>query len=372
MSSDLPITWRTESDEPRPERVSEVDDRLRADDALRRVKRGEYLLYTGDFHNARQLLQAMGRRLETPSRAKSALAAFREERQARLREHQTLSRVLVALDPAYRLSLSRAPDVSAACRDVWGDSGGAVSHVALKTLLGMMGAAQWRLKGLKVPGLKGTLTPHYGVFAPTRTEYVDLLGQLPAKRVEGARVFDVGTGTGVLAFVLLQRGAASAVGTDIDERAVASATENAKALGLARRFTAQQRDLFPEGQADLVVCNPPWIPEAPKNRVDRAVYDEDASMLRRFLAGLAEHLAPGGEGLLLHSNLAMLLGLRAETWLDDELARAGLTVAWQRSTVAYHPKAKTRLDALHSSRAKEQTTLYGLVPSAAERPPAAP
>jgi len=358
----VPTVWRTESDEPEPARVVEVDDRLRADDALRRVKRGEHLLYTGDFHNARQLLTAMARRLETPSRAKSALAAFREEREARAREHQTLSRVLVALDADYRLSLTRAPDVAAACRDAWGESGGTTSQVALKTLLGIIGAAQWRQKGVQVPGLKGALHPRWGVFSPTRTEYVDLLRRVPPERVEGARVFDIGTGTGVLSFVLLQRGAASAVGTDVDERAVQSANEDAKALGLGKRFRAELRDLFPDGQADLVVCNPPWIPEAPKNRVDRAVYDEDGAMLRGYLAGLPAHLAPGGQGLLLYSDLAVLLGLRSATWLDEELARAGLTVGWKHSASAYHAKAKTKLDPLHSTRAREVTTLYALRP----------
>lgn len=357
------VVWRSESDEPAPATVTPVDDRLRADDAVKRVKRGQYLLYTGDFHNARQLLQAMGRRLARPSRAKSALEAFKEERRARLLEHETLSRIIVALDPSYRLSLSRAPDVAAACRDVWGDSRGATTHVALKTLLGMLGAAQWRSKGLSVPGLKGLLRPHYGVFAPTRTEYVDLLQKVPLERVKNARVFDIGTGTGVLSFVLLQRGAASAIGTDVDERAVACAEANAKELGLGARFKALSANLFPQGRADLVVCNPPWVPEAPKNRIDRAVYDEDSAVLRGFLAGLAEHLAPNGEGLLLLSDLPVLLGLRPATWLQEELERHQLTIRWQHSTRAYHQKATTRVDQLHSTRAKEQTTLYAIAPS---------
>lgn len=362
MAPEPKVVWRSESDDPAPAKLVKVDDRLRADDAVRRVKRGEHLLYTGDFHNARQLLQAMGRRLEQPSRAKSALAAFREERAARLLEHETLSRIIVALDPTYRLSLKRAPDVSLACRQVWGDSQGAVTHVPLKTLLGMMGAAAWREKGLKVPGLDGVLRPHYGVFTPTRTEYLDLLAKLPAKRIRGTRVFDVGTGTGVLSFALLQRGAAFAVGTDLDERAVACATANAKDLKLNEQFRAELRDLFPEGRADLVVCNPPWIPEAPKNRADRAVYDEGGQMLRRFLEGLPEHLNPGGEGLLLISDLPVLLGLREPGALDELIAKAGLTVAYQHETSAYHSKAKTKHDQLHSSRAKEVTTLYALVP----------
>ena len=123
----------------------------------------------------------------------------------------------------------------------------------------------------------------------------------------------------MLSFLLLQSGAASAVATDCDERAVACARENAERLGLSERFQVMEADLFPEGRADLVVSNPPWIPEPPKNRVDRAVFDEGSRFLQRFLEGLTAHLEPGGEGLLLLSNLAVLLGLRPEGWLEEQL-----------------------------------------------------
>jgi methylase of polypeptide subunit release factors len=243
----------------------------------------------------------------------------------------------------------------------WGEPEAAATVVPLKQLLGMLGAAEWRRKGLAVPGLTGLLHPHYGVYLPTRTDYVELLLSLP--HVKGKRVFDVGTGTGVLSFLLLQRGAESVVATDCDARAVACARENAERLGLARRFQVLEADLFPEGKADLVISNPPWIPEPPKNRVDRAVFDEDSLFLRRFLEGLPSHLAPGGEGLLILSNLAVLLGLRPQGWLEEQLARCALTVKWTRSAQARHSKAMDRSDPLHAARSREVTTLYCLVPA---------
>ncbi|MBU8897177.1 methyltransferase [Corallococcus sp. H22C18031201] len=361
------FTWRSESEEPAPTRLAPVDDRLRADTALKRVRRGEFLLYQGDFHNARQLLGALGRRLPQPPAARTPLEAFRAERRARQLEHDTLSRIVVALDRGYRLALARAPDVASACRQVWGEPETDTTVVPLKQLLGMLGAAEWRRKGLAVPGLSGLLHPHYGVYLPTRTDYVELLLALPAPK--GLRVFDVGTGTGVLSLLLLQRGAASAVATDCDSRAVACARENAERLGLAQRFQVAQADLFPPGQADRVVCNPPWIPEPPKNRVDRAVFDEDSQFLRRFLEGLPDALAPGGEGLLLLSDLAVLLGLRPPGWLAEEFARCGLVVKASHSTPARHGKAKDREDPLHAARSREVTTLYRLVPEPTRRRP---
>jgi SAM-dependent methyltransferase len=359
----LPSTYRfrSESDEPAPARLVEVDDRLTADAALRQVRAGAWLLHGGDFHNARQLLAAMGRRL---ARARGPAAAtpaeaFRAERRQRALEHATLGRVLVALDEPYRLRLGRAPDVARACREVWGEAQG-VTVVPLKTLLGMLGAAEWRKKGLPVPGLEGALTPHYGVYLPTRTDYVELLAEV--KDVRGAGVLDVGTGTGVLSFVLLQRGAAHAVGTDVDVRALACATENAARLGLSERFGAVEANLFPEsgGRFDLIVSNPPWIPEPPRNRVDRAVFDEGGRFLEGLLQGAAAHLAPGGRVLLLLSDLAVLLGLREAGWMKGALERAGLTLRERKDTPARHGRAKDAADPLHQARSREVTTLYVL------------
>jgi methylase of polypeptide subunit release factors len=353
-----PFAWRTESDDPAPTAVTVVDDRLSADAALAKVKRGEVLLHTGDFHNAKQLLSAMARRLERKSQERTAAEAFKAERRARQLEHRTVGQVLVELDAQYRLKLGRAPDVRVACEQVWGPPPKERTLVPLKTLLGMMGAAQWRKTGIQVPGLHDVIRPHYGVYTPTRTDYLDLLAVL--REVKGKTVIELGAGTGVLSFVLLQKGAKSVVATDVEPRAVVCARENAKALGFEKRFEVQERSGYPEGKADLVVCNPPWIPEAPKNRVDRAVFDEGSAFLLEFLEGLSAHLNEGGRGVLLISNLAELLGLREEGWLEAQFERCGLAVELQTKAKPRHDKAKDKGDRLHEARSKEITSLYVL------------
>lgn len=354
------FTWRSESETPAPERLSPVDDALTADEALRRVRKGEFLLYRGDFHNARQLLGAMGRRLPTPRHSGTPLEAFRGERKARAIEHDTLGRVVVELDASYKLDLKRAPDVSLACKQAWGKTEAKRTVVPFKTLLGIVGAAEWRKKGIDVPGLTKKLTPHYGVYLPTRTDYVDLVRKLG--EVKNAKCFDIGTGTGVLALQLLQKGAASVVGTDVDPRAVACAKENAQFFKVADRFTVEERSLYPTGRADLVVCNPPWVPEPPKNRVDRAVFDEDNAMLKGFLDGLAKHLADNGRGALIISNLAELLGLRSADFLTNLFTEYSLKCTAKFEVTAKHGKAKDVDDPLHAARSKEVTTLYVLQP----------
>jgi methylase of polypeptide subunit release factors len=209
-----------------------------------------------------------------------------------------------------------------------------------------------------VPGLEGRLTPFYGVYTPTRTEYVELL--LGVKGVRGASVIDVGTGTGLLAFVLLQRGAASVKATDLEPRAVECATLNAQQLGWGPRFSVEQRPLFPDAVAELIVCNPPWIPEAPKNRFDRAVFDEGDAFITGFLDGVGAHLTQQGRALLIISNLAELLGLRPRDWLKGRFEAAGLEVIATASVRAKHGKAKDPRDPLYAARSAEITTLYEL------------
>lgn len=360
-----PCIWRTESDTPAPQKLSLAGDALKADEGLRRVRQGEFLLYRGDFHNARQLLAAMARRLPPARQASDLLSIFRAERLARAIEHDTLGRLVVELDEGYQLrGLRRAPGVSEACLQAWGppQPGQGSTLVPFKTLLGLLGAAQWRKQGLAVPGLKKKLTPHYGVYLPTRTDYLELLSRVGA--VKGLKCFDIGTGTGVLGLLLLERGAQSVVGTDVEPRAVACARENASLFKVGDRFTIEERELFPEGRADLVVCNPPWLPEPPKTRLDRAVFDEGGGMLSGFLSGLPTHLTPGGRGALVLSNLAELLGLRPPDFLDRELERCGLRVRERFEAKPSHGRAQDAADPLHKARSAEVTSLYLLTPVA--------
>ncbi|MPM79923.1 hypothetical protein SDC9_126966 [bioreactor metagenome] len=84
-------------------------------------------------------------------------------------------------------------------------------------------------------------------------------------------------------------------------------------------------------------------------------------MLRGFLAGLAAHLSPGGEGWLIMSDLAEHLGLRAPGELEGWIAGAGLRVTARLDTRPRHGKVQDRDDPLHAARAAEVTSLWRLV-----------
>ena len=338
-----------------------VDDRLAADQALARLRRGERLLYTGDYRNARQLLSALGRRLAGKAgkaHPGSVRDLFLSERMARGREATLLSGVLVELDEQLALRCARAPDVAEACRAAWGDSAGA-RVLPLRELLGVLGSWEWQRKGIPVAALGGApVHPHYGVFGPVRQEYVDLVASAPAPK--GLRVFDVGTGTGVLSLVLARAGAREVVATDIEPRAVSCARENVARFGLSGRVEVLEADLFPEGTADRVVFNPPWLPLRPHSPIESALYDEGHQLLRRFLSGVSARLAPGGEAWLVISDLAVRLGLREAGALEHWWTEAGLSLAWKREIRPTHKRAADPGDPLHAARSGEVTSLFAL------------
>ena len=348
-----------------------VDDTLPADAAYRLASEGTALLWRSDFHNARQLLQAMARRADRkprkPAPAPATLTeAFHLHRQAQGQRSRVLGKVLVELDGDYRIPLPRAPDMRAACAQAWGPPDGQPSVASLRELLGLVGAFEWRRRGVEIPALGpapgNRIHPHYGVFSPVRGEYLDLVAAAPLPSKELA--FDIGTGTGVIAAVLARRGVARVVATDQDPRALACARENIVRLGLRDRVEVLEADLFPPGRAPLVVCNPPWLPARPSSPIEHAIYDEDSRMLRGFLAGLAEHLAPQGEGWLILSDLAEHLGLRTREELTGWITAGRLRVIARDDMRPRHPKAQDAGDPLHAARAREVTSLWRLARAA--------
>ncbi|WP_156648699.1 class I SAM-dependent methyltransferase [Massilia sp. Leaf139] len=364
--------WRSESGWPAPKKVVIADDTMAADTAYRLALDGTALLWRGDFQNARQLVQALARRIDhKPARARRANSGakagaaaptlteqFHRHRLAQLQRARTLAMLLIPFDADYAIPLRRAPDVRQACNEAYG-AATEPFVVSLRELLGLIGAHEWRSKGVHIPALDARIHPWYGVFSPVRGEYVELVAQAPLP--QGATTaFDIGAGTGVLSAVLARRGLRQVVATDMDARALGCARENIARLGLDAQVEVIQADLFPEGQAGLVVCNPPWLPGKPSSAIEYAIYDPDSRMLRGFLAGLKAHLTANGEGWLILSDLAEHLGLRSREQLLGWIASAGLAVAGRHNVRPTHAKASDADDPLHAARSQEVTSLWRL------------
>jgi len=339
---------------------------MTADNAFGLAGQGVGILWRGDFQNARQLLTAMAKRVEKRKKSASSPEEDRKEgafnlyRQSRAQRARTLGMLLIPLEADYTIPLRRAPEVRQACLEAYGPADGPCL-VSLRELQGVIGAHEWRKKGVEVSALGGRIHPHYGVFAPIRNEYVDLVAKapLPAALAKESVAFDVGTGTGVLAAVLARRGVQRVIATDLDERALASARENIERLGL-KGVEVLKADLFPEGRASLAVCNPPWLPARPSSPLEHGIYDPESRMLKAFLAALPAHLLPGGEGWLILSDLAEHLGLRSRDELMAMFESANLVVADRIDIRPKHPRTADTDDPLHFARTQETTSLWRL------------
>ena len=381
--------WRSESGVAPHKRIVIATEEMSADVAYRLACEGTALLWRGDFQNARQMLLAMARRvdqksrkarktpatvkpLESPSAIVAPTQAFHLHRLAQSQRARTLGMLLLPLAGDYTVPLRRAPDVQRACAEAYGlpghDDADGDSLVSLRELLGLIGAHEWRKKGVDVPALNNRIHPHYGVFAPVRGEYVGLVAEtafpvLPAtesSKTSLSLAFDIGTGTGVLAAVLARRGIEQIIATDTDSRALTCARENIQRLNLTGHVQVVQADLFPVGRAPLIVCNPPWIPARPSSPIEGAIFDPESRMLRGFIAGLAAHLAPGGEGWLILSDIAEHLGLRSRATLLDWIDQGGLAVIGRSDVRPSHPRVFDAIDPLHAARAAEVTSLWRL------------
>jgi len=354
--------WRSEAGLPAPKRVVIADDQTPADTAFRLASEGTALLWRGDFQNARQLLQAMARRVDrkpkkAPKPPANMTEAFHKHRLAQSQRARTLGMLLLPFEAGHVVPLRRAPDVHEACELVYGPAD-APYVASMRELLGLIGAYEWRKKGVEIPALGERIHPWYGVFSPVRGEYIDLVAKepLPADTL----AFDIGIGTGVLAALLAQRGVKRVVGTDQDPRALGNAHANIERLGLTGQVEIVEADLFPEGRAPLIVCNPPWVPARPSSAIEHAVFDPDSRMLRGFLNGLTAHLSPGGQGWLILSDFAEHLGLRSREELLGWIDAAGLKVLGRSDIRPRHPKAADADDPLFAARKAEITSLWRL------------
>lgn len=367
--------WLSESNQPPPARIVMVDDQTTADEAYRFACEGTSMLWRGDFHNARQLLQALTRRIERTEQRKISKAAksgkpvtdsavipnvFHQQRLVQAQRARVLSRLLLELDAGYVSRLRRAPEFSAACTAAFGELDESCL-ISFRDLQGALGAAQWREKGVPINALELSIFPHYGVFAPTRHEYVQLLLDAPLPE-NHELAFDIGTGTGLLAIILAQRGVKQVVATDLNPRALACAADNLQRLELTN-VELQQADLFPTQQplANLIVCNPPWLPAKPSSPLEYAVYDAKSAMLRGFLQGAGKHLAPQGEVWLILSDLAEHLQLRTREELLGWFAETGLTVKYRLDTQPKHGRSQDESDPLYAARSAEVTSLWCLI-----------
>jgi methylase of polypeptide subunit release factors len=358
--------WQSESNAAPPKKIIIADDTTNSKVAYKQMCEGATLLYRGDFQNAKQLLQAITRKVDANPvlAAENLTQAFHQHRARQIQRANISNKILIELRLGI-CELKRAPDLIAAVTSALfneskSDKLPPKMLISLRELLGMIGAHEWYMKGVFIEQLQANIHATYGVFSPLRGEYLSLIQS--ASLGDAKTAFDIGTGTGVIAAVLAKRGIKTIIATDNSERALQCAAENIDRLSLKSNIELEQANLFPSGnkKADLIVCNPPWLPAKANAPIEHAIYDPNSTMLRGFISQAKTHLNENGEVWLVLSDLAERLGLRNRETLLQWFADAGLTVIEKLDTPPKHSKSSDVSDPLYAARVKEVTSLYRL------------
>jgi len=358
--------WQSEANAAPPKNIVVADDTMKADEAYRLACEGTGFLYKGDFQNAKQLLQAVTKRVDRKpiKPAATMLEAFHQHRARQIQRANITNKILIELNHG-SCDLKRAPNVKEAVAgalivNAKLDKVPMKMVLSLRELLGMNGAQEWRKKGVYIDALDANIHAHYGVYSPIRGEYLDLVNSTSFGNAKTA--FDIGTGTGVIAAILVTRGIKAVIATDNSVRALNCAAENIEKLNLKQYITLEKADLFPSGhkKADLIVCNPPWLPAKANAPIEHAIYDPNSQMLKGFLNGVKAHLNNDGEAWLILSDLAEHLGLRTNEELQKWIADAGLSIIEKLDIAPKHAKSSDQSDPLYAARVKEITSLYRL------------
>lgn len=118
-----------------------------------------------------------------------------------------------------------------------------------------------------------------GVLIP-RPETAELVERIAAETAAGARILDIGTGSGAIAVSLARMiPEASVAAIDISEDALAIARTNAVRNGANVEFVQADAlgDLRGLGMFDVIVSNPPYVPRSDREAMHTNVRDYEPS-----------------------------------------------------------------------------------------------
>jgi len=383
-----------------------ADDTTSSKTAYSYIRNGEAVVYSnGDYHNARQLLYALKRKIKRQNHMRKDDHKEQEEQHTidwlkKKKYQEIVHKLLIEISiedhiPSQIMGLKRAPTnvkeilsfVFQSKKDMMkGKLGSDTSFLLpLSDYLGMVGSYEWYRKGLYVFALQDYIYPYYSVFPPTRQDYIELLDNINSDIEKESTLMEIGIGTGVISLILLkQKKVTKVIGTDINPNAVECSKENAERFGYENQVDVVQADMFPEtsgDKVDILFFNPPWRPlkkskdEAGEEEqekddeltlLDQSIYDPGQNLLRRYLLNAQHYVKEDGHVYLLLSNLGILLKIFKEEDLHEMFTNGNLELVDQYTTSSFRKgkdmSKKSKSDAYDISgiKAQEVISLYKL------------
>jgi methylase of polypeptide subunit release factors len=278
---------------------------------------GKYVLVEEFYSNGLQVLSELKRTLQLKYKDKS----FQGQRDYRSAFREASHRILLKVEDN-KLIVRKCPDIGW-LQILYPD----VSdfYISFPDIQGLNSSWQWYQKGINIDVLKLSLHPFYGSYFPTRFDHLALFDKW-LNTYKGARnkAIDIGVGSGVISFQLIQNGFLNVFASDTNKNAIIGVSQESLRLGFQDNISLSYGDLFTDCdfQADLVVFNPPWLIAKHKleEGIDKAIYYEK-DLFPRFFEQAEKHLAPDGKLVLIFSNLAQVVGENSFHPIREELEK---------------------------------------------------
>ncbi|MFD1551135.1 methyltransferase type 11 [Putridiphycobacter roseus] len=306
--------------------------------AIASLENGHQIMITGNYSNGLGLLKELQEHLSKKLPNKTFL-----EQRAYRNAFRTLSNLILIEIKNHQLHAKKAPIIGW-FEKLYPNTKNFV--LPFPQVQGLNSAWQWYLNGVTVPVLRNKLHPYYGTYFPTRFDHLILFDNW-LKRYEGPKktAIDIGVGSGVLAFQMIKHGFQKVFGTDTNPNAIVGLKEFMGTTKLSRKLELDFGHLFGrfEKQTELIVFNPPWIPESHElESIDQAIY-YDQNLFPDFFKNAKERLLPDGKLLVIFSNLAQITHVTEIHPIAEELAngkRFKLEKCLKRAVKAASDKTK--------------------------------
>jgi 16S rRNA G966 N2-methylase RsmD len=306
----------------KPTPISPGEELIRFDsntdvrETLYAMRDGKSVLITEFYSNGMLLLKELQKHLKIrlPNKTIKEQHAFRAE-------YHRLSNLILLKIINQEVVVDKAPKIG------WFDKLYADNNDFLLTFSQVQALnSSWQKynKGIKVPVLRNKVHPYLGTYFPTRFDHLTLFDNY-LKRYEGSKksAIDVGVGSGVLSFQMVQYGFQKVYATDTNPNAIVGLKEFMGDTKLSRKIELNHGNLFAsiEKEVELIVFNPPWLPAiSSEENFDEAVY-YNKNLFPKFFAEANNRLAEGGKLLVLFSNQAEIKNLTKENPIEKELAK---------------------------------------------------
>ena len=280
------------------------------------MKAGASVLITEFYSNGMLLLKELHKHLSNRLPNKT----FTEQRAYRAEYHKLSNQILLEIT-AHQVEVHKAPKIGW-IEKLYPDTPNFL--LTFPQVQGLNSAWQWYKNGVSVPVLRNKIHPYYGTYFPTRFDHLILFDNW-LKRYEGPKksAIDIGIGSGVLSFQMLQHGFQKVFGTDTNPNAIVGLKEFMGETKLSRKIDLHYGNLFAEieKETELIVFNPPWLPaNSGIENMDAAIY-YNKNLFPKFFAEANNKLATNGKLVILFSNLAQITKVSKEHPIEKEIAK---------------------------------------------------